>query len=581
MKRIMKKEYLFTALSAIFLLLAGGCNTGRGNEPGRGPVPSLQAPGDTRTELTVAQLKGEMAISKVHNGYFLPVGPASSPTHEISGIFTFPQTQMTTTQRAVTWETSDNTLFPAFSVSFFQHNGALVPVTRGIIYSGEREGSSWNIVVSPGRVWQEAGDNGYSRASFPFILTTNGVGQARNGIATFVYKQTEISNVFIQISQETSPVDDYTLDDFTALVPVTYRPSTIAGRQELITRYDREIASRIPVRSWEELPHSDPGQLKMSFNSNMEEHEVSASAIYSDREIYRQQLQTRTGPYPYPDQMRHGVFSVTKTLCLGLSMFYLAGKYGDDVFEELITDYVPELATHPGWAGVTFSHVLNMNTGISGADEGDQILPFIHSRSTAEKLAAIAVLPDLPPEPGEDFNYASTNSFVLSYAMSRYVKEKEGPAANYWELVVRDVLEPIGVYHLAVSHTVEPDGTVGIPIMGWGSYPTVDEAIKVGRLLLNDGVHQGRQLLSPARVRQAIKKDQWQGYVDYYKHSVWRDGIYTASCVVEAPYMLGHGGNYVVMLPSGIVAIRFSDAMTYELDPIVTASEEIRGSCTH
>ena len=37
-----------------------------------------------------------------------------------------------------------------------------------------------------------------------------------------------------------------------------------------------------------------------------------------------------------------------------LSLFYFAERYGEDIFDAFITDYVPELADHPGWQGVTF-----------------------------------------------------------------------------------------------------------------------------------------------------------------------------------------------------------------------------------
>jgi hypothetical protein len=42
-------------------------------------------------------------------------------------------------------------------------------------------------------------------------------------------------------------------------------------------------------------------------------------------------------------------------------MFYLAQRYGEAIFDERITDYVPVLANHPGWQSVTFSNVLNVN----------------------------------------------------------------------------------------------------------------------------------------------------------------------------------------------------------------------------
>lgn len=43
--------------------------------------------------------------------------------------------------------------------------------------------------------------------------------------------------------------------------------------------------------------------------------------------------------------------------------------------------------------------------------------------------------------------------------------------------------------------------------------------------------------------------------------------------------MSGHGGNYVIMLPSGAVAIRFSDANFYDIAHMVAVAEFYRSSC--
>ncbi|MCP4223945.1 MAG: hypothetical protein GY773_11425, partial [Actinomycetia bacterium] len=80
--------------------------------------------------------------------------------------------------------------------------------------------------------------------------------------------------------------------------------------------------------------------------------ELSAVALLMDGQLYQQEVATRSGPHPWPQWMRHGVFSVTKTMGLGLSMLYLAQRYGDQVFEDLDHDGVFG-AGEPGVPGVT------------------------------------------------------------------------------------------------------------------------------------------------------------------------------------------------------------------------------------
>ena len=294
-------------------------------------------------------------------------------------------------------------------------------IERGIIASGEKQRSFWNIIFSPGRVWSEAGDSGYSRAALPFTLTDNRIGQARNGIATFVFNSNEISPVAIQITQETSAEGDYMRTDFLASILVEYEPAVFPERERHIRELRAELDAKLPVGNWSDLP--DAALTASLFNMLVVPSDVSAAALLLDGLLYLQPVETRSaGPFPYPQSMRHGVFSVTKTLAMGLSMFYLAQRYGDQLFDALITDYVPELADHPGWSGVTFEHALNMVTGTEAVDSGSRMVPFLRARSAVEKLAIIHDFPDAPPRPGEHFLYASTHTFVLSCAVGNYLK---------------------------------------------------------------------------------------------------------------------------------------------------------------
>jgi CubicO group peptidase (beta-lactamase class C family) len=219
-----------------------------------------------------------------------------------------------------------------------------------------------------------------------------------------------------------------------------------------------------------------------------------------------------------------------------------------------------------------------------GANSGPAVAPFIQARSAAGKIAAIRALPDAPAAPGTQFDYQSTHSFVLSLAMNNLVRAREGPGADYWSLVRRDVLEPIGVPRVPVQRSIESDGSPGVPIMGWGGYPDVDAAAKVAQLLQDSGAHAGRQLLSRTKTREALRRAGHAGYAtsnanERYLHSVWTVRTDTGRCTVEVPLMSGAGGNHVLMLPSGLSMIRFMDADDFEVRDHTRAAEMYRSSC--
>lgn len=539
----------------------------------------VDPPQGIRDKLTFDDLMNGNFPELVHNDYFMPIGSTSPPAHPLSGEIRFSETVMNTNHSESTRLGRGMRFFPAFSVSMISYGEHLIPLDREIILSGNEQNSFWNIIVSPGRVWQEPGDNGYSRASLPFTFTDNYIGQARNGLATFVYNSFELSEVAIQITQETSPVDGYEIANFRGMIPVRYTPRFFEDSERIIRDFENELASRPPVRPWSELPLG--GFTGDFFRGAMLPLEVSMAALFLDGQLYVQPARTRSGLYPYPLEMRHGVFSVTKSLAMGLSMFFAAERYGEDIFDELIVDYVPVLADHPGWQGVTFEDVLCMATGTQGSDSGDNIGPFIDARTSEEKIAAIGVLPDAAPAPGTTFNYASTNTFVLSYALNQYVKAKEGSDADFWSMVKKSVLRPLGIPHLPLARTIESDGKLGTPVMGWGSYPTVIEAAKIGQLLHNEGKLGGKQVLNEFRVKEALYRTFRAGYdagsghglPREYLHSMWINNIGLSIGVVTLPSMNGHGGNFVVILPSGVIAIRFSDANHYDISHMVAVAE--------
>lgn len=537
---------------------------------------------DSRDRLTVTALIEGDVPEIVHNDYFRPIGATDTPSHRFSGILHFSETTMVTALPDADWQGAGQTIFPEFSVPVVARDRDLIPLERGTILSGEKATSIWNVIVSPGRVWSESGDAGYSRAALPFTLVNNAIGQARNGIAAFIYNDGMISSVAVQITQETAPVDTYMRTELRAMVPARYEPRVFDDEARIVTDFEVERAARLPLRPWSDLQDAELARAR--FNDDTVPSDLSAGAILIDGVLYAQSVSTRTaGPFPYPERMRHGVFSVTKTLSMAVSMFYVAHKYDDAVFDTLITDYIPILADHQGWRGVTFAHTLGMATGVRGGEEGSAIHPFIVARTATAKLRAIRELPDADPRPGETFEYYSTHFFVLSYALNQYVKAREGPDADYWSLVQRDVLRPLGIVHLPVQRTIEPGGSLGTPTQAWGSYPTVEETAKIALLLSNQGRLGDRELLSPTRIREALSPSLEAGYDtggnQSYLHSVWRRPANLPGCVVHVPTMSGHGGNLVMMLPNGLVAIRFADDNDYDVTPMVHATELYRSSC--
>ena len=509
----------------------------------------------------------------VHNDYFRPRADSTAALHNFSGTLTLAESKISG-RRIGASAIRNFGSFPALKVDFFSHEGYLVPTVRDRLLRGT---DAWNIVLGPGRVWSEPSDRGYSRASFPFTLVDSLASRTHNGIAMFLFDHAHVSVLRFQIVQEAAPRAKF---DGWGQAAMTYTPAQLPNQSTEIRRFADELARRTPIQSWTELERSyDPQKLdRIDVTANRKN--ITLSGLIINDVVYARGCRTRWGDYPYCDQMRHGVYSVSKSLGALVAMLRLAQKYGDGVFDLLITDYVDIDSSHDGWRKVTFGDALNMATGIgdleprrvSGYVETDSTglaAEIFTARTTNEKLKLIAALGNYPWGPGEVFRYRSSDTFALTVAMDRFIKSQEGPHADLWDLITREVLQPIGIDHMPVLHTTEPDGAKGIPLLDIGMLPTLDEVAKLVKLLRNGGRYRSKQILNAAKLEAALGNaippglpTGWtikDGETNYHM-SLWLHPFKAQSGkLVRIPAMSGAGGNYLIFNPNGITAFRFAD----------------------
>ncbi len=533
----------------------------------------------------------------VHNDFFMPLGNAEAAIHEFSGSLTIASSKMS--YRRI-WASNDLISFPALNLHFFTYQDHLVPIERNKLLNNDK--SSWYIILAPGRIWSETGDEGYSRASFPFTLVHYKLSQTHNGLATFLFDDKHVSALRFQIVQESAPNEKF---DAWGQTEMTYSPTLLPDRDTLKQEYAIELTQQTPIQSWAELEQTYDPVILDSLDGIRIQENVTLSGLIIDDNVYARPCRTRYGDYPYCNQMRQGFYSISKSFGAMLSMLRLAQKYGDRVFDLRIKDYVDIECNHQGWDNVTFGDTLNMVTGI-GDIEPRRVTRYVEEDSTAitekviaaittkEKLRLIATISNYPWGPGEVFRYRSVDTFVLAVAMDQFVKSKEGPNVNLWDLITREVLQPIGITHLPVLHTTKPNGKPGVPKLGLGMLPNLDDLAKLVNLLRNGGQHKGIQILSATKLNEAFGEDRqlglptgWlsdDGEVNYHM-SLWQHPYKTQNgCFVRVPAMSGYGGTYVIFMPNNITAFRFADGpvndpATYDSSGLRKVADYIRPLC--
>jgi CubicO group peptidase (beta-lactamase class C family) len=547
-----------------------------------------------RDQVTAEQLMATdlQVAGPVHNVYFAPLGEHAAAKTALEGTLTVPEFKMSFGSLTGQPTGPGQDQFPGFSARFFTHEGILVPVESEILPALDPN-SFWRIILSPGEVWTEPGDGGMSRAAFPFLLVSTDSNEAHNGLATFLYDGAGVSSLRFQVVQETCPWNRF---DAWGQHTMSYEPEMVTNRQALVEQLADQFDQDLAVRPWSELEAQHNAVLLGTFTGPVDLLDISATGVIMEDTIYMQACYTRYGNFPYCQHMRHGIFSVTKSLGAAVAMLRLAQRYGEEVFDLHITDYVSVPASHDGWQAVTFGDAINQATGI-GDDPSleakditsEEATPkwnqFAAAKSAQEKLDVIGTYANYPWGPGEVARYNSTNVFVLAVAMDRFLKSKQGPQADIWDTVLEDVYRPIGIYSAPIMRTLELDGSRGVPIFGYGMYPTVQDMAKIALLLRNGGQHQGSQLLHAGKLEEILLRIEEAGLPSSEFNAVGEGRYHLSFWAMPyrsqrgdrhmIPYMSGFGGNRVVFNPNGIISFRVTDALNYELDHLVRAADGI------
>ena len=303
--------------------------------------------------------------------------------------------------------------------------------------------------------------------------------------------------------------------------------------------------------------------------------------------------------------MRHGVWSVTKTAAGMLTLLRVAQKYGDEILDHRIRDYLDITADHDGWDNVTFRHVFSMATGIgtgthnvtpNNFGSGDASNPvnnagvedymtWYFAPTLEEKLAEVFKIPSYPWGPGEHGRYRDRDIFVGSAALEALLREREGADADLWEMMVDEGYRPIGIHHISMTRTREANG-LGTPILAWGIYVSIDDIAKIAMLIQNGGMHDGVQLLSKAETAAALYEtgrrglptgaNNIHGPKSYYL-TLWHERYVTESGrSYTAPAMQGYGGNVVQLMPNGIIGFRFGNGGGVPLEQMTIIADKIR-----
>jgi hypothetical protein len=478
---------------------------------------------------------------------------------------------------------------PEFDYAFVQDGTYLIPTQRGLIIADH---PNWNYILGPGRVWKENGDRGYSRASFPFALVWKGSNATFNGAMTFLFDDKNVSKVWYQITQETT---NNTRANFWGILDAVYATGPVQNAEQIRAEFAQELADRFPTKPIEQLAADYSGIDVSAFGRGVTAEHMTMYGFVINGVNYVGECRTRFGQYAFCEYMRATSYSTAKSAFASVALMRLAQKYGPNVSDLLIKDYVPESANSPGdWTEVTFDNTLDMATGSYESpdfmvdDNGPKMGEFFGSQPYAARIAAAFDWPH-SAKPGTKWVYRTCDTFILTRAMHNYLQSQEGPEADIFQFVVNEVFKPARIGPGAHTTMRTSDNNwQGQAEGGYGLWWIQDDMAKIVTLLNNSGGRiADQQILHPDLLAAAMQQNPEDRGVDIdrgrkYNNAFWAQRYGRADgfdCEFWVPHMLGISGNAVILMPNGSSYYYFSDNQQFTWDDAVKESNKIIPHC--
>ena len=186
----------------------------------------------------------------------------------------------------------------------------------------------------------------------------------------------------------------------------------------------------------------------------------------------------------YSSDMPHLSHSMSKTLTgIALGMLWDDGKID---LQAPILSFFPEITPDDKrFSLITVEHLLSMTAGVSFgelgvASEENWIEGFFGS---SVKFA-----------PGEKFLYNSMNSFILAVIITRIAKE------SLESFISRRLLQPLGIKSFFWEKSRD-----GYSKGGFGVYMSCEAWARVGVMILNRGVYEGKRIISEEWIELATR----------------------------------------------------------------------------
>ncbi len=201
----------------------------------------------------------------------------------------------------------------------------------------------------------------------------------------------------------------------------------------------------------------------------------------------------------YQENSVFNIFSVTKTFIATLIGIAIdEGKIKN--VKQSITDYIPEFSENDDFSKITIKHLLNHTSGIRFSNKGFKGIINNTGYYYSGNLRKLILKAELYEKPGVEINYSSINYQLLGLILER---ASGTTLSSYLE---EKLWMKIGMQYEA-TWSLDKKGKNSFEKCFSCLNCTAVDLAKLGRLYLNKGVWNNKQILSESFINDATKRD--------------------------------------------------------------------------
>ncbi len=273
-----------------------------------------------------------------------------------------------------------------------------------------------------------------------------------------------------------------------------------------------------------------------SFNESIKTKEITSSLIIKDGVIVNEYFKDG-----YNENSVFPIHSCSKSITGALTGIAIDKGYIDNV-DVLISNYFDEIknGNNDLQKQITIKHLLTHTSGFISTDTSI----WNDWRSSSNWTSYMFNSP-MQNNPGTRFRYSTGNTHVLSALLEKALNE------NLFEFGKENLFDKMGMDSIKCETSPE-----GVTDGGNGYTLTEYDFAKLGLLYLNNGLWEGKQLVSSTWTHESTKVQVERGqYTDYgYQWWIREVGNNNYHCY----YAQGFGGQFLFVVPDQNLIITFT-----------------------